>query len=162
MSSAGLSQPEQLGWLIKSIQYRHQRALDAKLAPLGTSLVQWNALREIQRNPDASQHHLAERTFNSDQAFGTLAARLQSQGLVQARSGPGRAIIHRLTRKGEAMLRAGQKVMVETVTDSFATLTEGERAELTRLLTTVLGGWTGGSKSKARVALHERRKETLD
>ena len=60
------------------------------------------------------------------------------------------------------MLRAGQKVMVETVTDSFATLTEGEQAELTRLLTTVLGGWTGGSKSKARVALHERRKETLD
>jgi len=140
MSSEVLTQPERLGWLIKSIQYRHQRALDVKLAPLGTSLVQWNALREIRRNPEASQHHLAERTFNSDQAFGTLAARLQSRDFVEARSGPGRAIIHRLTRKGEALLRAGRKVMVETVTDSFAALSESEQAELARLLTMVLDG----------------------
>jgi len=117
------------------------------MAPLGTSLVQWNALREIQRHPDASQHHLAERTFNSDQGFGTLAARLQSQGLVEARSGAGRAIVHRLTRKGEAVLRAGQKVMVEVVTDSFATLTNGEQAELTRLLTTVLDGLAVGLRN---------------
>jgi hypothetical protein len=40
--------------------------------PHPSCLVQWNALREIERNPGCSQHRLAERTFNSDQAFGSL------------------------------------------------------------------------------------------
>ncbi len=67
---------EPLGLLIKTVQHRHHRTLDAKLAPLGVSLVQWSALREIDRHPGVSMHRLAELTFNSDQAFGTLATRL--------------------------------------------------------------------------------------
>src|SRR5579859_1946204 len=47
------SEPEQLGWLVKRLQHRHHRVLDENLTPLGVSLVQWNALREIDRNPGA-------------------------------------------------------------------------------------------------------------
>jgi hypothetical protein len=67
---------EDLGLSLKKVQSRHHRALDAQLLRLGVSLVQWNALREIDRNPGSTAHRLAELTFNSDQAFGTLTTRL--------------------------------------------------------------------------------------
>ena len=102
---------EHLGWLIKRVQHGHHRALDARLAPLGLSLVQWNALREIDRHPGCSQLQLAEWTFNSAQALGTLVTRLLALGLVERRPGKGRATVHRLTPRGQALLREGQVVM---------------------------------------------------
>ena len=138
------SEPEHLGWLIKRLQYRHHRALDKGLAHLGVSLVQWNALREIQRNPGLPQRQLAERTFNSDQAFGTLATRLQAAGMVERQAGPRRAIVHHLTAKGQALLNAGQKVMSEVVGTSFAPLTQQERGELARLLLKTVDGESAG------------------
>ena len=135
MSSA----PERLGWLIKRIQHGHHRDLDKGLAPLGVSLVQWNALREIGRNPSCSQHHLAEKTFNSDQAFGTLLKRLQVSGLVESQPGAGRMNVQTLTAKGRDLLNRGQKIMSEVVESSFSSLSEAERDELARLLSKILG-----------------------
>jgi DNA-binding MarR family transcriptional regulator len=133
-----LSSREQLGWLIKRAQYRHHRALDLKLAELGVSLVQWNALREIDRNPGCSQHQLAELTFNSDQAFGTLGTRLKARGLVERTQGNGRATVHHLTPKGKDLLRRGQEVLSAVLAESFAPLEPKEQVELGRLLTKVL------------------------
>ena len=129
---------EHLGWLIKRVQHRHHRALDANLARLGVSVVQWNALREIDRNPSFSQHQLAERTFNSDQAFGALLGRLQGRGLVARRRGFGRASLHRLTPEGAALLREGPAIMALELATSFAPLREEEREDLALLLEKVL------------------------
>ena len=131
------SEPEQLGWLLKRIQHGHHRALDRDLARLGVSLVQWNALREIERNPGCSQHQLAERTFNSDQAFGTLLIRLQAAGWIERHPGVGRATIHQLTSEGMAVLRDGQKIMARVTTASFAPLRKDDRQTLARLLNKV-------------------------
>jgi len=127
-----------LGWLIKRLQHRHHRSLDANLSRLGVSLVQWNALREIDRNPGSSQHQLAERTFNSDQAFGTLINRLQKRNLLQSIKGPGRATLHALSPSGKALLKSGQKIMTEVLHASFSPLEENERTTLTHLLTKIL------------------------
>ena len=135
---------ESLGLLIKTVQHRHHRALDAKLAPLGVSLVQWSALREIDRHAGLSMHGLAELTFNSDQAFGTLATRLLRRGLIERRPGPGRVTIHRLTAKGETLLDQGRAPVLETLAKSFAALSEDERALLEGLLTKMLGSGFGG------------------
>ena len=67
---------ESLGQAIKQAQYRNHRTMDAALHEVGVSLVQWDALRAIDRMPSASGHDLAVATFQSDQAFGTLANRL--------------------------------------------------------------------------------------
>src|ERR1019366_3578457 len=69
------------GRLLKRAQWRNHRSADRALATVGTSLAQWDALRAISKSPDSSAHDLAIATFQSDQAFGTLANRLEAQGL---------------------------------------------------------------------------------
>ena len=131
-------QLENVALSIKKVQSRHHRTLDRRLSRLGMSLVQWNALREIGRNPGASAHALSELTFNSDQAFGTLATRLIRLGFVIREPGKGRAIIHRLTQKGAKMRDAGHALLLEVLKDSFAPLTGRERQVLQSLLTKLL------------------------
>ena len=65
---------------VKQVQYRDHRALDGALRETGITLVQWDALRAIGRAPASTGHDLAAASFQSDQAFSTLAARLEAAG----------------------------------------------------------------------------------
>lgn len=123
-----------LGRTLKQVQYQQHRSLDEELSAAGTTLVQWDALRAIDRNPQASAHALATATFQSDQAFGTLANRLEAQGLINRQPGEGRRIEHKLTAKGERTLKAGQRIMGEVLADLFSVLSETERQTLLDLL----------------------------
>jgi DNA-binding MarR family transcriptional regulator len=125
---------EQLGRAIKQAQTRHHRALDAQLRTVGSTLAQWDALRAIATAPGASAHDLALATFQSDQAFGTLANRLVRLGLVERRAGQGRRIAHHLTPAGEATLAAGRAATREVLAASFSGLSDDERARLLDLL----------------------------
>src|SRR2546429_1285268 len=109
---------------VKRVQHRHHRALSAALADLGISLVQWDTLRHLHRNPDASLHDLAQLTFQTDQSFGTLAARMVERGLIERLPGPGRAIRHRITEAGEAIRREGQRRVAKVQKRSLAVLTQ--------------------------------------
>ena len=119
-----------LGRAVKQVQYQHHRALDAGLGAVGTTLAQWDALRVIGRGPGSSAHELAVETFQSDQAFGTLANRLAVRGLIERRPGHGRRVEHRLTPAGERILEAGYPVANEVFRASFADLSERERSAL--------------------------------
>ncbi len=134
-----LSPSEILGRTIKQLQHRNHRTLDARLAPLGISLVQWNALYEIERQPGLCMHALAEQTFNSDQAFGTLMTRLLRQKLVERQPGTGRANLHRLTARGKTLLNEGHKQVCRVMNKVFKPLDAAECARLQRLLAKVLG-----------------------
>ena len=125
---------QHLGRAIKQAQHRHHRALDRQLAAVGTTLVQWDALRAIERNPGASGHLLATETFQSDQAFGTLANRLVAQELIFRNAGHGRRVEHHLTRKGQDVLAAGGRVADDMLKKSFAKLSRAERMTLLELL----------------------------
>ena len=100
--------------------------------------MQWNALREIDRNPGCSQHRLAELTFNSDQSFGALLNRLEAAGLIDRHSTAGRARLPQLTAHGKAQLAKGQKAMSKVTRTSFAALSDLERDTLLLLLGKVL------------------------
>jgi len=127
-----------LALAIKSLQYRHHRTLDTRLAPLGITLVQWDALRAISSHPNVSAHRLAQLTFQTDQSFGTLAGRLEARGWIGRISGPGKAIRHRLTPAGEALLHEGNSVYNEVISQSFSPLSPTERETLYDLLTRLL------------------------
>ena len=123
---------------VKRVQHRHHRALTAALADLGISLVQWDTLRHLHRNPDASLHDLAQLTFQTDQSFGTLAARMVDRGLIERLPGPGRAIRHRITEKGEAVRREGTRRASAVIRRSFAGLSAAQVDRLGELLELVL------------------------
>ena len=128
-----------LGRAIKQVQYRHHRAFDTKLAAVGTTLAQWDALRAIANQPGATSHALAVATFQSDQAFGALANRLQAQGLIERRAGHGQRIEHHLTTAGANMLAAANPIVDEVLQNSFAPLSAAERATLLGLLRRISG-----------------------
>jgi DNA-binding MarR family transcriptional regulator len=123
---------------VKRLQMRHHRALDANLAPLGVSLVQWDALRHLDENPGASLHDLALLTFQSDQSFGTLAGRMIQRGLIERVPGPGRAVRHQLTDKGRSLRKEGDAIVERVLQESFATLSPVELASLDSILMRVL------------------------
>ena len=97
-----MTNQQETGRLLKRAQYRNHRSADRALASIGTTLVQWDALRAIAESPDSSAHDLAIVTFQSDQAFGTLANRLEAQGMIVRTSGRGRRVEHSLTDEGTA------------------------------------------------------------
>jgi DNA-binding MarR family transcriptional regulator len=132
------STPQDTGLKIKRLQARHHKAGNAALAELGVTIVQWDALRNLHRNPDASLHDLARLTFQTDQAFGTLAARLEARGLIERVAGPGRAVQHRLTDEGERVRAAGSKIIGSVIEKSFRALTAAQLRSLDSLLTTLL------------------------
>jgi DNA-binding MarR family transcriptional regulator len=125
---------QEVGLAIKRVQARHHRALDSRLSTLGLSLVQWDALRHLTASPDASLHELAQLTFQSDQAFGTLAGRMVDRGLIERVAGPGRAVRHRITPKGAKLFVAGSAIADEVLAESFAPLTSRQLDTLADLL----------------------------
>jgi DNA-binding MarR family transcriptional regulator len=125
---------QDLGRAVKQLQYRHHRGMDRRLREAGTSLAQWDALRAIAARPNSSAHALAELTFQTDQSFGALAGRLLKRGMIERVAGPGRAIRHRLTARGEKTLRTGHEVAGQVLDSSFASLTSRQREDFYRLI----------------------------
>jgi DNA-binding MarR family transcriptional regulator len=131
--------PSEVALAVKRLQYRHHRALSRALAPLGLSLVQWDTLRHLDREPDASLHDLAVLTFQTDQSFGSLATRMADRGLIERVPGPGRAVRHRLTDEGERLRAEGQGIVDGVVTSSFRDLSATQVDQLGELLAAALG-----------------------
>jgi DNA-binding MarR family transcriptional regulator len=132
-----MTNPQATGRLLKRAQWRNHRAADRALATIGSSLAQWDALRAISESPDSSAHDLAIVTFQSDQAFGTLANRLEAQGLIVRTSGHGRRVEHGLTAEGQRMFEAGLEVTRGVSERAFAGLTLSEVKTLHDLLNRV-------------------------
>lgn len=129
---------EKLGLSIKRLQEQHHRTLDTELTSLGVSLVQWHALREIDSHPGSSQLRLAELTFNSAQAFGTLVTRMERAALIRRAPSGGRAFALSLTPKGEQLLKEGRQVVLDVLAASFGGLSEKECATLQKLVAKAL------------------------
>jgi DNA-binding MarR family transcriptional regulator len=131
--------PADVALAVKRLQHRHHRALSRALAPLGLSLVQWDTLRHLHRQPDASLHDLAVLTFQTDQSFGSLATRMVDRGLIERVPGPGRAVKHRITDEGQRLRAAGQQAAEAIVDSSFGALSATQIDQLGDLLDAALG-----------------------
>lgn len=130
----------EIGLAVKRLQARHGRAIDAQLAPHGITVAQWDGMRHLRANPDASLHDLAQLTFQTDQSFGTLAGRMVDRGLIERVPGPGRAVRHRLTESGDMLRRIGDRIVHDILTRSFDPLTPSQLATFDKLLMRVLNG----------------------
>ncbi|PJI86686.1 MarR family winged helix-turn-helix transcriptional regulator [Luteimicrobium subarcticum] len=136
---------QQLGQAVKRLQTKHHRAGNEALRPLDISIVQWDALRHLHAHPGASLHDLAVLTFQTDQAFGTLAHRMEARGLIRRTIGSGRAIRPELTPEGERVLAAGTQVMDGVLRASFERLTPSERAAFGDMLSRLVDDAPGAA-----------------
>jgi DNA-binding MarR family transcriptional regulator len=125
---------QDVGLAVKRLQWRHHREANTRLGTIGLSLPQWDVLRHLRANPDASLHKLAVLTFQTDQSMGALAGRMIDRGLLERVGGPGRAVRHRLTPAVD-QLRARLPQLVDGVLgDSIGHLSDAELATLHALL----------------------------
>lgn len=129
----------EVGLMIKRLQWRHHRAANTRLAPLGISLPQWDVLRQLHAHPEASLHALAELTFQTDQSMGGMASRMIDRGLLERVDGPGRAVRHRITAEGERLRRAGAEVVEQVLAESLSALSPDELSTFHALLTKSVG-----------------------
>ena len=127
-------QLQEVGLAVKRLQWRHHREANTRLATLGLSLVQWDVLRHLHRQPGASLHTLAQLTFQTDQSMGELARRMIDRGLIERIDGPGRAVRHRLTPQGAQAHEKGAGIFDGVLTESLGALTTTERVTLHELL----------------------------
>lgn len=125
---------QDVGLAVKRLQWRHHSEANKRLAALGVSLPQWDVLRHLGRQPDASLHALAQLTFQTDQSMGTLAGRMVDRGLLTRVDGPGRAVRHALTADGDRVRAAGAQIIDGVLAESVGTLSQRDRATLYRLL----------------------------
>ncbi len=125
---------QQVGLAVKRLQSHHHRSANVALATIDLSLPQWDVLRHMADEPDASLHDLAVLTFQSDQAMGTMATRMVDRGLIIRVIGSGRSVRHRLTAAGERARVAGSEILDGVLAESLGSLTAAELADLGRLL----------------------------
>ena len=109
--------------------------------------MQWDTLRHLHRQPDASLHDLAVLTFQTDQSFGTLAGRMVDRGLIERVPRPGRAVRHRLTAEGDRLRVAGQELADRVVAESFAAMSDDQIDQLGALLDAALGAGPAKARS---------------
>jgi DNA-binding MarR family transcriptional regulator len=128
------SDDEVLGRAVKQVQWRHHRAMDARMRAIGSTIVQWDVLRALEQRPDASAHELALATFQSDQSLGVMMRNMERKALVERSAPRGRRIEHRVTEAGAAILEQGHRIAAEVLTASFGALSEQERMQLLALL----------------------------
>lgn len=132
---------QDVGLAVKRLQWRHHREANTLLSrTVGLSLVQWDVLRHLDENPDASLHMLAELTFQTDQSMGELAKRMIDRGLIERVPGPGRAIRHRLTATGELARVEGGHIIDGVLSESLGHLSAQELTTLHALLVKATAG----------------------
>ena len=136
-TSAALA-PEDLDRFVSAVQHLCRHGIDERLGLFGMSTVQCQALQVISGNPGLSQRRLARLMGQSEQAFGTLLARLLTRGYLVRRRGRGRAATHELTAHGRVMLHAAKEIGEEVLALLFVSLTGRERRFLRLLLQKVL------------------------
>jgi DNA-binding MarR family transcriptional regulator len=126
---------QEVGHAIKRLQWRHHREANRRLSECADlSLVQWDVLRHLSRNPASSLHALAEATFQTDQSMGELARRMVARGLIERCDGAGRAVRHRLTEQGLAAYDAGTGVVEQVLDETVGRLSTKDRKTLLELL----------------------------
>ena len=73
-------------------------------------------------------------TWPVPESFGTLARRMIDRGMIERVPGPGRAVKHRLTARGDQVRTAGGAIMDRVLAHSFSTLTPAELEEFENLM----------------------------
>lgn len=133
-SDVGTGDAWRAGMLLRQVHQRKHQAIDAALAPRGTSMSQYVVLLTIAEHPDASSHEVAVRTAQTDQSMGAMLRRLVDDGLVERTHGNGRIFRHRLSARGRDLVESCEDPVRTALAEAFSPLSAEEVAQLRELL----------------------------
>ncbi len=133
-SDVGTSDAWRAGVLLRQVHQRKHQAIDAALAPRGTSMSQYVVLLAIAEHPDASSHEVAVHTAQTDQSVGAMLRRLVDDGLVERTHGNGRIYRHRLSARGRELVERCEGPVRTVLAEEFSALSAEEVAQLRELL----------------------------
>ena len=132
---------KRLGYALKRAQHALRIAMDESLRPLSLTTPQYSVLSALEAEPGLSNARLARSAFVTPQTMHGLLTLLERERLVERAADPdhGRIIRTRLTRLGEARLKAAH-VEIATVEDlMLAALGPVRPEDLTEVLTRCAG-----------------------
>jgi MarR family transcriptional regulator, lower aerobic nicotinate degradation pathway regulator len=128
-------------WLISQVETRAHRLLTERLGAEGSRGYHFRLLAALAEFGPASQASLGRRTAMNRSDVVTAVNELVDQGLAERTGDPAdrRRNIVTMTPAGQARLGRLDDVLAEVQDELLASLSAAERAELTRLLTRILG-----------------------
>lgn len=140
------------GYLIHEADRLLNREYDRRMRDLGLTRAQWWVLAQLYFNEGITQSDLAEVLGMSKAALGGLLDRLEANGWLERRAhrDDRRAKCLYRTRKIEALLARMRRVALKMTADMLAGLRREERAELQRLLRTVIGNLETWDRARGR------------
>jgi len=128
-------------WLISQVETRAHRLLTERLGAEGSRGYHVRLLAALAEFGPASQASLGRRTAMNRSDVVTAVNELVDQGLAERTGDPAdrRRNIVTMTPAGQARLGRLDDVLAQVQDELLAPLSAPERAELTRLLTRILG-----------------------
>ena len=134
-----LDPDDQLGYLLVRAADRASRRWHAALRAHRINPRQFSVLALLARDPGLSQAELARRVLITPQSMSeSLVGLIDAGHLTRDEIEPGRPARLRLTEAGRALLDTAYPVVKASDRDVFAALTDRDRAELGRILRTLL------------------------
>lgn len=138
-----------VGTVLAQVARLMRRAFDERAREIGVTRPQWQVLSVLQRYEGIKQGGLAEILEVEPITAGRMIDRMQESGLVERRADPAdrRAWLLHLTARGREIIDRLQPLAQEMSGKAMAGIDDAEKAELLRILETMLENLTGKPSS---------------
>ena len=145
--SAGIDLETSLGYLLKEASSALRAAMEEVLRPLGMSVTHYSCLELLAQRPGLSNSELARGAFVTRQSMNVLLQSLERDGWVTrpAAAPVGKVLPTRLTPRGRRSLEKASAAVRSVEIRMLAGMTETQRAEALRILTSMIRSLRGGT-----------------
>lgn len=139
-----------MGFLLQDVARLARRAFNRRVATLGLTQAQWQALAHISRNEGMSQAALADMIETQPITVARLIDRMEASGWVERRPDPSdrRAVQLYLMPKAEPILDQMWQYATETRQEAFAGVSPAEQDQLLDILARVRGTLVSQEENK--------------
>ncbi len=138
---------DRVGYLLKEAQHALRTAMDRALRERGLTTPQYAVLSALDNQPGLSNAELARRAFVTPQTMNAIVVLLERAGLVERRphARHGRVLTTVLTPVGADLVLSSHEAVGRVEEQMLAPLSDAERAQLARLLSTCAKAFRTGN-----------------
>jgi DNA-binding MarR family transcriptional regulator len=141
-----------LSYVIGRLDHAVRRHLSERLDELGVTIPEYTALSVLRRGGELSNAQLSRRVLVTPQSAIKVVSALERKGLIERQPDPdhGRILRARMTKKGDTVLAACDRVADEMESLMLEGVSRAEREQLSRMLKSCLEGLGAGLSAERR------------